>query len=271
LPAWFVIRHFFLPLLFSYPKILTGIPLLDILKTVTVLLFNGGDMQDNTQQKSLEELARMIDIPVRTIRYYIAENLLPGPDGRGKAASYGEEHLLKLRLIRRLAERHVPLAEMQSLLPRLSLDEVRVLLEEEDRRARELEQSAQEASAKDYLGKLLQNAQEARKKMVRESPSYTSGSGGTSIEPGMRPAIMPMPKPAIPPAPFPGAPPSPASPLPLEVPPMPATVAGESQSWRRWELASGVELHIRADAETRQRSLIERLFRAAGKIFRSSY
>ena len=48
---------------------------------------------------SIDELARSSELPVRTIRYYVAEGLLPGPGGRGKAATYGEDHLLRLRLI----------------------------------------------------------------------------------------------------------------------------------------------------------------------------
>src|SRR5215210_5590262 len=84
---------------------------------------------------SIEELAAHASVRVRTIRFYVAEGLLPGPGARGRAAAYGEEHLLRLRLIRRLAERHVPLAEMRGRLAGLSLDEVRTLLDEEDRAA----------------------------------------------------------------------------------------------------------------------------------------
>ena len=84
---------------------------------------------------TIEELAARAGVRVRTIRFYIADGLLPGPGGRGRAAAYTDEHLARLRLIRRLVERHVPLAEIRALLARLSADEVRALLAEEDRRA----------------------------------------------------------------------------------------------------------------------------------------
>ena len=75
-------------------------------------------------------------MPVRTIRFCfsIAQGLLPGPQGRGKAAAYREEHLLRLQLIRRLSEQRVPLAEIRARVAPLALEEVRALLGEEERR-----------------------------------------------------------------------------------------------------------------------------------------
>src|SRR5258708_8765284 len=101
-------------------------------------------MQESEPRFSIEELAELVGLSVRTIRYYIAEGLLPGPGSRGKAAAYSEEHLLKLRFIRRLSEQHMPLAEMQLFLTRLSLDEIRALLEEEEQRSQALKESAQQ-------------------------------------------------------------------------------------------------------------------------------
>jgi len=193
------------------------------------------DMQETEQHYTIEELAELVGLSVRTIRYYIGEGLLPGPGARGKAAIYGEEHLLKLRLIRRLSEQRMPLAEMQTLLSHLSLAEVRTLLEEEEQRAGELKQVEQHTQAKEYIEKLLKNAQTAR----RSSPS------------------------APPPAPLPGG-------MPV-VPPAIQPYAPAHETWRRWELAPGIELHIRSDAEYRQRSLIERLFRVVGMIFQPSH
>src|SRR5438876_4354488 len=104
---------------------------------------------------SIEELAARAGVRVRTVRFYVAEGLLPGPGARGRAAAYGEEHLLRLRLIRRLAERHVPLAEIRARLAYLSLDEMRALLAEEDRRAVILATAAGAEAASDYVGALL--------------------------------------------------------------------------------------------------------------------
>src|SRR5690242_10862011 len=67
----------------------------------SVTVYNG-IMLENEQTYTIEELAEQVGTPVRTIRFYIAEGLLSGPGTRGKAASYSGEHLLRLRLIRRL-------------------------------------------------------------------------------------------------------------------------------------------------------------------------
>src|ERR1700749_2322863 len=88
-----------------------------------------GDMQK--EELTIEELAERVGVPVRTVRFYITEGLVPGPEGRGKAATYGEDQLLRLRLVRRLSDRRVPLVEIRAILAPLSLDEVRTLLGEE--------------------------------------------------------------------------------------------------------------------------------------------
>ena len=42
---------------------------------------------------TLEDLVNISGLPIRTVRFYIQEGLLPGPDSRGKNARYTEEHL----------------------------------------------------------------------------------------------------------------------------------------------------------------------------------
>ena len=46
---------------------------------------------------TIEQLAERVGVTVRTVRFYISDGLLPGPEGRGKAASHGDEHLLRLQ------------------------------------------------------------------------------------------------------------------------------------------------------------------------------
>lgn len=179
-------------------------------------------MQESEQRLTIEELAQLVQLPVRTIRYYIAEHLLPGPGMRGKAATYGKEHVLRLHLIRRLSEQHLPLAEIQTLLAHLSLDEIRALVADKQQAARA--QATQEITPKAYIENLLKQAQ-------RNVPSHE------------RPAVS---RPA---------------PVPTRV----------STVWHHWELAPGVELHIRSDVEDQQRTLLEQLFKAAGITYRSSY
>jgi DNA-binding transcriptional MerR regulator len=194
---------------------------------------------------SIEELARRGDLPVRTIRYYIAEGLLPGPDGRGKAATYGEEHLLRLRLIRRLTGQYVPLAEIRARLAGLGPDDLRALLATEEDRATTLAEAAREPSPKEYIAALLQRA----------------GAGA----PARNLKADAPPRPAAP-APMPAPP---AAERRRDSPPTLAASAAPAQAWERWVLEPGVELHVRRDVAERRASLIERLVAAARQILQS--
>src|SRR5262245_19322870 len=84
---------------------------------------------------SLAELAAAAGVSPRTVRYYIAQGLLAGPGARGRQASYGEDHLLRLLLIRRLAERHTPLTQIRDLVAPLGHGELVALLGDEDSRS----------------------------------------------------------------------------------------------------------------------------------------
>ena len=68
----------------------------------------------------LEELAVRADVSPRTVRYYVQRGLLPSPVFRGRDTMYGEEHLLRLRAIRKLQERFLPLDAIEAELTRLS-------------------------------------------------------------------------------------------------------------------------------------------------------
>ncbi len=73
---------------------------------------------------SLADLARLADVTPRTVRYYVAQGLLPSPEAAGPATRYAEGHLARLRLIRRLQRDHLPLAEIRLRLERMGDDEV---------------------------------------------------------------------------------------------------------------------------------------------------
>ena len=76
----------------------------------------------------LADLARLADVTPRTVRYYVAQGLLPSPEAAGPATRYGEGHLARLRLIRRLQRDHLPLAEIRSRLERMGDDDVEAVL-----------------------------------------------------------------------------------------------------------------------------------------------
>lgn len=73
---------------------------------------------------SLTELARLADVTPRTVRYYVAQGLLPSPDAAGPATRYGDAHLARLRLIRRLQREHLPLAEIRVRLDAMTDTEI---------------------------------------------------------------------------------------------------------------------------------------------------
>lgn len=200
-------------------------------------------MNENLSRLSIEELAAAAYVPVRTVRYYIAEGLLPGPGARGKGATYSAEHLDRLRLIRRLAARRVPLGEIRDLLARLPADEARAVLRQEARQAEALEAHAAAPSPKDYIAALL------------ERTGHGEGSGTTPASGQPARKVSP-------------APPLAARPLRFGVSPQmgAANEAGEEVAWRRWTLAPGIELHVRGDIASTQSEVIARLLKAARDV-----
>jgi DNA-binding transcriptional MerR regulator len=160
---------------------------------------------------TIEDLAERAGVPVRTVRYYVAQGLLPGPGARGRAAAYDDEHLARLRLIRRLSGQHVPLAEQRERLAGLSSADIQGLLRNEERYGAHLEQASHSPSPRAYVSGLLNRARLARLPELADAPTQDT------------------------------------------------TTRTEPQSWRRWELLPGVELHARADAARAHAGLIERL------------
>lgn len=73
---------------------------------------------------TLDELCAMADVTVRTVRYYIAEGLLPPPTGHGAAARYSEDHLDRLLVIGAMKERYLPLREIRRTLDAMSARDI---------------------------------------------------------------------------------------------------------------------------------------------------
>ena len=66
-------------------------------------------MSDTRDGYKLDELATEAGVSPRTVRYYVQRGLLPAPAFRGRDTAYGREHLLRLRAIRALQARFLPL------------------------------------------------------------------------------------------------------------------------------------------------------------------
>jgi DNA-binding transcriptional MerR regulator len=204
-------------------------------------------MADVGDELSIEELADRAGVSVRTVRYYISEGLLAGPRARGRNASYSQEHLARLRLIRRLVEQHVPLADLRQKLTGLSHQQVKTLLEDEERHGTVLHRASSTRSPADYIGELLTRARTARS----YAPPPVSASAPASPSPGpahpnpalastnQGPAVRgPQPAPQLPPRPDP-------------------------ETWQHLQLAPGLELHVRAGHAAQYSQLIERLLETA--------
>jgi DNA-binding transcriptional MerR regulator len=91
-----------------------------------------------------------VNLSERAVRQYVAQGLLPS--GRGGSAlipQYGEEHLLRLRMIVRLAAQYVPARDMQRFLDRLPAASQRMLLERDP-----LVRLPTEGDAQAYLDRL---------------------------------------------------------------------------------------------------------------------
>jgi len=100
---------------------------------------------------AIGELARRASVTPRTIRFYVAEGLLPPPQGAGRAALYTTAHLRRLELIKLLKEEFLPLAEIRDLLAGLSQAEIADLLAQ-----RQKLPPPQPESAREYIQALLQ-------------------------------------------------------------------------------------------------------------------
>jgi len=183
-------------------------------------------MTGGAGELTIDELADRAGVSVRTVRYYITQGLLAGPGTRGRAAAYGDEHLARLRLIRRLVEQHVPLGELRQRLEGLSATDVQSLLGDEERHGRALQRAEVTQSPRDYVAGLL-----ARAKATR----------------------------VVAPAPAPSA----APPVALQAQPKPADARLLAEDWKTWRLAAGIELHVRADVARDRPRLIERLLETA--------
>ncbi len=73
-------------------------------------------MKDEKRQFSLDELASLIELPRRTVRYYIQEGLIDRPEGAGRGAHYSLRHLEQLMAIRKWQRAGLSLERIRELL-----------------------------------------------------------------------------------------------------------------------------------------------------------
>jgi DNA-binding transcriptional MerR regulator len=202
------------------------------------------------QSYTIGDLARRADVTPRTVRYYVAQGLLPSPQTLGPASRYGESHLARLQLIRRLQRRHLPLAEIRRQLEALSDAEVRAALA-----AAEPSPPAAEVpgSALDYVREVLRPAPDPRSRRIGppRRPMRALAQLTTPLLPERRLPVGHTPRMAPPP------------PMTLGVsesqPARPAEPVPDRSQWERLTLTPDIELHIRRPLSRTANRQVERL------------
>ncbi len=82
---------------------------------------------------AMSDLERETGLNARTIRYYIAQGLLPPAHGRGPSATYDLGHLLRLRMIQLLKNEYLPLEDIKTRLADLTDRDIAAMLEVQTR------------------------------------------------------------------------------------------------------------------------------------------
>lgn len=190
---------------------------------------------------SLTELADLGGVTPRTVRYYLAQGLLPAVGQTGPGSKYDAGHLARLRLIRRLQGEHLPLAEIRHRLETLDDGEIRELAGSDG-------PSTPPGTALEYLravlgepGRIRAAARPSMAPLARLSaPAPVAGGNLAEVPPASAPGT--------------GAAAEPAAPL------------IERSQWERIVLAPDVELHIRRPLSRAQNKGIDRLVTIAREL-----
>lgn len=185
---------------------------------------------------------------VRTIRYYLAQNLLPPPYGRGPAATYGAGHRDRLRLIRRLQDAHLPLAEIRKQLQ--AMDDAGV--------AQALAAHAAVAeppagSAYDYVRQVL-----AKTKSPQSDLNLNQPPPGVALSANQVPAICQAQDEASSPS---------LAATPAGVNAAPGPRKPQRSNWERITLHPDIELHVRRPLARADQRRLDELLDQAQRIF----
>ena len=198
---------------------------------------------------SLTELADLAGVTPRTVRYYLAQGLLPAVGQTGPGSKYGADHLDRLRLIKRLQAEHLPLAEIRHRLEGLDPETIRDL-------AGGPEPAPPPGSALDYLRTVL-----GTKTTVRpptQPMAAPPAAEGVPLYSRLSMASPAQDAPAI------------ALALPAATttatPPPPPTPSIERSQWERIVLAPDVELHLRRPLSRSQNKQVDRLVTIAREL-----
>lgn len=206
------------------------------------------------------ELAEAADVSVRTVRYYIAEGLLPPAVTAGARSYYTREHLDRLRAIGRLKEAYFPLREIRRQLATLDDRAIREIADDAFVTQAEMhappellrleERPGPSSPAPDSAG-IIDEQQELRP--PRHQPPYRDRDRPGSASAYIARVLAGSARSRAPVQPGAGATP------PREAAPEPVT-------WRRIAIGDDAELLVREEAYQRRRDKIDWLIDWARKV-----
>jgi DNA-binding transcriptional MerR regulator len=230
---------------------------------------------------TLSELTRAAGVSIRTVRYYIAEGLLPPPIGAGPRAAYTRGHLDRLRLIARLKDAYLPLKEIRRHLAGRSDADIAAELAATGDTAGSVPTARE--SAGDYIDRVLGPRRAARTRLPSVQDSVTPAPLDITWDrpggPPFNPARAELHAVSLVGSPVPrrrgnllarlGERPGEAvEPAQGDAATNPAAPAlSQADSWRRVVLSDDAELLIRESANERRRDLVEWLIDWARKVF----
>jgi len=209
------------------------------------------------EEYTISDLAMLAGVTTRTIRYYVSIGLLASP-GQGPGTRYGEGHLARLRLIRRLQREHLPLGEIAVRLEGLDDMAVEAALTVEDLGPTQGEGPGSAAdgaaghwrrsvlgpapgSALDYINRL--------KEELARPPMPTHELAATAAAPRMTRAA-----------------PVQAKAIAMGSHEPEGSMSTQRSQWERVTLSQNVELHIRRPLGRLEQKQIERLIRLGREL-----
>ena len=194
---------------------------------------------------SLQELTRAANVSVRTVRYYIAEGLLPPPVSAGARSFYGVSHLDRLRLIGLLKDSFLPLKEIRRRLTGLDDAAVRSAIVELEQQHEERDEDFFPFMEQDHRYPMIDASVERRHRLAEQAPSDSASDYISRVLGQNRPVA-------------PGTHPRPVA------PPLPAP--SEADIWRRISLGDDAELLISDELFQRRKERIEALVAWAKRV-----
>ena len=201
----------------------------------------------------LGELSRLANVTPRTVRFYVAQGLLPGPAGRGPASRYSQGHLRRLLLIRQLQQQFLPLAE------------IRRTLDQADAEESQDGEAVEPAAAAGWLAAPPAREQAALRGPADGAPS-AAAPGTSALQYVRRVLAPPTAEDRARARAASAAGPADVS-LGPALPSRPHNQKPARSQWERITLSPNVELHVRRPLSPREQKAVARLTEHAASLF----